>query len=54
MLYEVITGLAIGAVGFDGSAWLALLQGINTRDLILVSSRRISSEMLGKARQMGA
>ena len=37
----------------DKLAGKALLQGVATRDLILVSSGRISSEMLGKARQMG-
>lgn len=33
---------------------LALLQGIDTRDRILVTSGRISSEMINKARRMGA
>jgi FdhD protein len=37
----------------DKLAGKALLERIDTRDLILVSSGRISSEMLGKARQMG-
>jgi FdhD protein len=37
----------------DKLAGKALMQGIDMRDLILVSSGRISSEMLGKARQMG-
>jgi len=37
----------------DKLAGKALLQRVDTRDLILVSSGRISSEMLGKARQMG-
>jgi FdhD protein len=32
---------------------LALLQGLDTRDRILLSSGRISSEMLNKAAQMG-
>ena len=37
----------------DKVAGQALLQGIGTRDRILLSSGRISSEMLGKARRMG-
>ncbi|MBN1562574.1 MAG: formate dehydrogenase accessory sulfurtransferase FdhD [Anaerolineae bacterium] len=37
----------------DKLAGKALLDGIETRDLMLVSSGRISSEMLSKARQMG-
>jgi FdhD protein len=37
----------------DKLAGKALLAGINMRDLILITSGRISSEMLGKARQMG-
>ena len=37
----------------DKVAGQALLDGIDTRDKILLSSGRISSEMLGKARRMG-
>lgn len=37
----------------DKLAGKALLAGIDTRDSIMVTSGRISSEMLGKARQMG-
>ncbi|RPJ02603.1 MAG: formate dehydrogenase accessory sulfurtransferase FdhD, partial [Chloroflexi bacterium] len=37
----------------DKLAGKALAAGIDTRDRILVTSGRISSEMLGKARQMG-
>lgn len=37
----------------DKVAGQALLQGLETRDGILLSSGRISSEMLGKARRMG-
>lgn len=37
----------------DKIAGLALQQGIDTRDKILLSSGRISSEMLNKARRMG-
>lgn len=37
----------------DKLAGKALLTGLDTGDLILVSSGRISSEMLSKARQMG-
>ncbi len=37
----------------DKVAGKALLQDIDTRDTILVSTGRISSEMLNKARQMG-
>ena len=37
----------------DKVAGQALLDGINTRDRILLTSGRISSEMLGKARRMG-
>ncbi|MCY3831706.1 MAG: formate dehydrogenase accessory sulfurtransferase FdhD [Chloroflexi bacterium] len=37
----------------DKVAGQALLAGINTRDKILLTSGRISSEMLGKARRMG-
>jgi FdhD protein len=37
----------------DKVAGQALLEGIETRDRILISSGRISSEMLGKARRMG-
>lgn len=37
----------------DKVAGQALLDGIDTRDRILLTSGRISSEMLGKARRMG-
>jgi FdhD protein len=37
----------------DKIAGHALKEGIDTRDCILISSGRISSEMLGKARRMG-
>ncbi len=37
----------------DKVAGLALLDGIDSRDRILLTSGRISSEMLGKARRMG-
>ena len=37
----------------DKVAGEALLEGIDTRDRILLTSGRISSEMLGKARRMG-
>ena len=37
----------------DKVAGQALMQGIPTRDRILLTSGRISSEMLGKARRMG-
>ena len=37
----------------DKIAGKALLEGIKTRDCILLTSGRISSEMLGKARRMG-
>lgn len=37
----------------DKLAGKALLAAVDTRDLLLVSSGRISSEMLGKARHMG-
>lgn len=37
----------------DKVAGQALLDGIDTRDKILLTSGRISSEMLGKARRMG-
>jgi len=37
----------------DKIAGQALMQGIPTRDRILLTSGRISSEMLGKARRMG-
>lgn len=37
----------------DKVAGQALMQGISTRDRILLTSGRISSEMLGKARRMG-
>lgn len=37
----------------DKLAGKALLAGVDTRDRLLITSGRISSEMLGKARQMG-
>lgn len=37
----------------DKCAGLALLAGRNTRDTLLLTSGRISSEMLGKARRLG-
>lgn len=37
----------------DKLAGKALLAGLDTRDTIMITSGRISSEMLGKARQMG-
>jgi FdhD protein len=37
----------------DKVAGKALMQGIDTRDCLLLTSGRISSEMLGKARRMG-
>lgn len=37
----------------DKVAGKALLDGIDTRDRMLITSGRISSEMVGKARQMG-
>ena len=32
---------------------MALMKGLDTRDMILLSTGRVSSEMIGKARQMG-
>ena len=37
----------------DKIAGSALLQGVETRDRVLLTSGRISSEMIGKARRMG-